>query len=154
MYFFFQGKAWSLEDEGDEDEEDLKNVVVPPTDLKRDLAAARESALSSQADRQREAMERAAEAAAMASAACATTGTAEEEEDDPLDKFMEGISKEVKSLRGNVVVRSNEANTKVIKQEQVTNNPKASVIKIVTKTIKNEVRRICISIFKKKFVSA
>jgi ATP-dependent RNA helicase DDX46/PRP5 len=133
-----QGKAWSLEDEHDEDEEDLQNVVIPSTDLKRDLAAARESALSAQADKQREAMERAAEAAALIAAACANTENTEEDDDDPLDKYMEDIAKEVKSFRGNNITKSNGTNTKVIKQEQVTNNPKASIIKIVTKNVKTE----------------
>ncbi len=142
IFVFFQGKAWSLEDEHDEDEEDLQNVVIPSTDLKRDLAAARESALSAQADKQREAMERAAEAAALIAAACANTENTEEDDDDPLDKYMEDIAKEVKSFRGNNITKSNGANTKVIKQEQVTNNPKASIIKIVTKNVKTEVRKI------------
>ncbi len=66
----------------------------------------------------------------------------EEDDEDPLDKFMEDIVKEVKTLRGNVVIRSNEGNTKGIKQEQVTNNPKGSIVKIMSKTIKNEVRTI------------
>ena len=139
-----QGKAWSLEDEHDEDEEDLQNVVIPPSDLKRDVAAARESALISQAEKQREAMERAAEAAALISAACVTTETTEEDEDDPLDKFMQDIAKEVKSVRGNnatiISTKSNGANTKIIKPESSTTNPKGSVIKIATTTVKNEVR--------------
>ncbi len=121
----------------------MQSVVIPPTiDLKRDLAAARESALNAQADKEREAMERAAEAAALISAACANAANAEDEDDDPLEKFMEDIAKEVKSFRGNnatiISTKSNGANTKVIKQEQVTNNPKGSIIKIVTKNVKSE----------------
>lgn len=139
-----QGKAWSLEDEGDEDDEDLQNVVIPPNDLKRDVAAARESAMNSQAEKQREAMERAAEAAALASAACAKTETTEEDdEEDPLDKFMLDIAKEVKTVRGNnatiISTKSNGANTKIIKQESGATNPKGSVIKIASTTVKNEV---------------
>jgi len=129
----FQGKTWSLEDERDEDEEDLQNVVIPQTDLKRDVVTAREAMISSQADKQREAMERAAQAAALASAACANVESAEDDDDDdPLDKFMEDIAKEVKSFRGN---KSDGSNTKVL-----SNNPKGSVIKLITKTVKNEVR--------------
>lgn len=142
---FPQGKAWSLEDEGDDDEDDLQNVVIPPVDLKRDVAAARESAMNAQAEKQREALERAAEAAALASAACTKKENADDDdEDDPLDKYMENISKEVKSLRGNnatiISTKPNAANTNVIKQEPATNNPKGSVIKIVTSTVKSQVR--------------
>ncbi|CAF3496532.1 unnamed protein product [Rotaria socialis] len=140
-----KGKAWSLEDEGDEEEEDLQNVVMPTTDIKRDVAAAREALLSSQADKQREALERAAEAAAIASAACAANAAkleAEQDDDDPLDKFMETIAKEVKSFRGQnatiVSTKSNENNTKGIKQEQTSNNGKASVIKVITKKFNSE----------------
>ncbi len=133
LNFSFQGKTWSLEDERDEDEEDLQNVVIPQTDLKRDVVTAREAMISSQADKQREAMERAAQAAALASAACANVESAEDDDDDdPLDKFMEDIAKEVKSFRGN---KSDGSNTKVL-----SNNPKGSVIKLITKTVKNEVR--------------
>lgn len=139
-----QGKAWSLEDEHDEDEEELQDVVVTPSDLKRDVAAARESALISQAEKQREAMERAAEAAALVSAACAKAEPIEDDDDDPLDKFMEDIAKEVKTVRGNtatiISTKSNGANTKIIKQESSTTNPKGSVTKIVATTVKNEVR--------------
>jgi len=142
--FSFKGKAWSLEDEQDEDEEDLQNVVIPPTDLKRDIATARELAMSAQADKQREAMERAAEAAALIAAACANIEKTEDEEDDPLDKFMEEVAKEVKSCRGTnatiISTKSNENNTKIIKKEELTNNTKGSVIKVITKTIKTEVR--------------
>lgn len=142
---FPQGKAWSLEDEGDDDEEDLQNVVVPPVDLKRDVAAARESAMQSQAEKQREALERAAEAAAIAAAAAlAKTENVDEDEDDPLDKYMDNIAKEVKSLRGTnatiISTKPSGANAKVIKQESVTNNPKGSVIKIVSTTVKSQVR--------------
>ncbi|CAF5067870.1 unnamed protein product, partial [Rotaria magnacalcarata] len=140
-----KGKAWSLEDEGDEEEEDLQNVVISTTDIKRDVAAAREALLSSQADKQREALERAAEAAAIASAACAANAAklaAEQDDDDPLDKFMETIAKEVKSFRGQnatiVSTKANENNTKGIKQEQTSNNGKASVIKIITKKFRSE----------------
>ncbi len=150
--FFFQGKAWSLEDEGDEDEEDLQNVVIPSTDLKHDLATAREAAANFQADKQREAMERAAEAAALISAACANAENADDEDDDPLDKFMEDIAKEVKVFRGNnatISTKSNGTITKTIKQEPISINSKGLVTKIITKTVKNEVRPILIS---KKFL--
>ncbi|CAF3504949.1 unnamed protein product [Rotaria sp. Silwood1] len=140
-----KGKTWSLEDEGDEDEEDLQNVVIPPVDLKRDVAAAREAVMASQADKQREAIERAAQAAALAAAACATVEKIDDDEDDPLDKFMENIAKEVKSVRGTnatiISTKSNENTTKTmstIKQEQSSNNVKGSVIKILTKTFKTE----------------
>lgn len=89
-------------------------------------------------------MERAAEAAALIAAACADAEKPEDDDgDDPLDKFMEDIAKEVKNFRGNTATifstKSNGLNTKGIKQEQLTNN-KSSAIKIVTKTVKNEVR--------------
>ncbi|CAF4414416.1 unnamed protein product, partial [Rotaria sp. Silwood2] len=142
-----KGKTWSLEDEGDEDEEDAQSVGISSADLKRDVAAARETVMASQADKQREALERAAQAAALASAACATVEKVEDddEDEDPLDKFMENITKEVKSFRGNnatvISTKPNETNTKAvttIKQEQSLNNEKGSVIKIITKTIKSE----------------
>ncbi|CAF1531738.1 unnamed protein product [Rotaria sordida] len=140
-----KGKTWSLEDEGDEDEEDLQNVVISTADLKRDVAAARETLMASQADKQREALERAAQAAALASAACVNVEKTDDEGEDPLDRFMENIAKEVKSFRGTnatiISTKSNENNTKAIttiKQEQSSNNPKGSVIKIITKTTKNE----------------
>ena len=83
-------------------------------------------------------MERAAEAAALAAAALANIPPApEEEEDDPLDKFMETISKEVKSFRGNnATIISSKPNGNTIKQE----NNKGSVVKVITKTVKPEVR--------------
>ncbi|CAF1132098.1 unnamed protein product [Rotaria sordida] len=140
-----KGKTWSLEDERDEDEEDLQNAVIPSIDLKRDVAAARETVMASQADKQREALERAAQAAALTSAACVNAERIDDEEEDPLDKFMEDIAKEVKSFRGTnttiISTKSNENNSKAItriKQEQLSNNTKGSVIKIITKTIKNE----------------
>ncbi len=132
--FFFKGKTWSLEDEHDEDEEDLSNVVIPPTDAKRNAAIS----AAAEADKQREAMERAAEAAALAAAALASIPpAADEDEDDPLDKFMETISKEVKSFRGNnATIISSKPNGNNIKQE----NNKGSVVKVITKTVKTEVR--------------
>ncbi|CAF1090762.1 unnamed protein product [Adineta steineri] len=145
-----KGKAWSLEDEGDEEEEDLQNVVISSSDLKREIASARETAMALQTDKHREAMERAAEVAALASAAVANSekaaAEADDDEDDPLDKFMEDIAKEVKSFRGtnNTGIISKKINgnnpttATIVKQEQLTNNAKASVIKIVTKTVKNE----------------
>ncbi|CAF0980995.1 unnamed protein product [Rotaria sordida] len=140
-----KSKTWSLEDERDEDEEDLQNVVIPSIDLKCDVAAARQTVMASQADKQREALERAAQAAALTSAACVNAEKIDDEEEDPLDKFMEGIEKEVKSFRGtNITIistKSNENNSKAIttiKQEQLSNNTKGSVIKIIRKTIKNE----------------
>jgi len=145
--FCLKGKAWSLEDEGDEEEEDPQNVVNLSTDLKREVASAREAALSLQTDKHREAMERAAEAAALAAAACANLEKEEEEEEDPLEKFMENIAKEVKSFRGNnatmISKKTNGSNTTAVatvKQEQLTNNSKGSVIKVITKTVKTEVR--------------
>ncbi|CAF1019051.1 unnamed protein product [Rotaria sordida] len=127
-----KSKTWSLEDERDEDEEDLQNVVIPSIDLKRDVAAARQT-------------ERAAQAAALTSAVCVNAEKIDDEEEDPLDKFMEDIAKEVKSFRGTnttiISTKSNENNSKVIttiKQEQLSNNTKGSVIKIIRKTIKNE----------------
>ena len=93
--FCLKGKAWWLEDE-----EDLQNVVIPAADLKRDVAAAREALMSSQTDKQREVWESAAQAAALASAVCATVEKFDDEDgDDPLEKFMESIAKEV---RGNI----------------------------------------------------
>jgi hypothetical protein len=146
--FRFKCKAWSLEDEGDDDEEDPQNVVNLSTDLKLEVASAREAALSLQTDKHREAMERAAEAAALAAAACANLEKEEEEEEDPLEKFMENIAKEVKSFRGNnatiISKKTNGSNTTAvatIKQEQLTN--KGSVIKVITKTVKSEVRIKC-----------
>jgi hypothetical protein len=148
---FFKGKAWSLEDEGDEDEEDLQNVVIPSTESKRSIQAAREAAIISQADKQREALERAAQAAALASAAVANIETVEDDEEDPLEKFMETISKEVKSFRGNnatiISTKSNGNNTNAIKQ---VDNNKGSAIKVVTKTIKSEVSKRFHSNFSKK----
>lgn len=142
---YLKGKAWSLEDEGDEDEDDPQNVVIPSTDLKREVASARETAISLQNDKQREAMERAAQAAAIAAAACANTNKTEndDDEEDPLEKYMEGIAKEVKSVRGNnatIISKKPNGNTTTIKQEPSANTSKGSVIKIITKTIKNEVR--------------
>lgn len=138
-----------MEDEGDEDEEDLQNVALPSSDLKRDVALAREALMTSQSDKQREALERAAQAAALAAAACSNAEKAKEEddnEDDPLEKYMESIAKEVKSFRGNNATifstKSNENLNKaatIIKQEQTSNNGKASAIKIVTKTVKIDV---------------
>jgi hypothetical protein len=83
-------------------------------------------------------MERAAEAAALAAAALASIPpAADEDEDDPLDKFMETISKEVKSFRGNnATIISSKPNGNNIKQE----NNKGSVVKVITKTVKTEVR--------------
>jgi hypothetical protein len=142
-----------LEDEGEDEDEDSQNVqiVVPPSDLEQELAIARETMLQTQADKRREAMERAAEAAALASAAIANTENEDDvDDDDPLDKFMEDIAKEVKSFRGHtatiVSTKSNANNTKAItttKQEQPSNNnTKESVIKVVTKTVKTEVREL------------
>lgn len=141
----FKGKAWSLEDEGDDDEDESS------TDLKRDVAAARETLMSSQADKQREALERAAEAAALASVACTNTAgkpNEEEDEEDPLDKYMETISKEVKSFRSTnatiISTKSSENLSKavtMIKQEQKSANGKGSVIKVITKAVKSEVRK-------------
>ena len=66
-------------------------------------------------------MERAAEAAALAAAACAKIENPEEDEDDPLEKYMEDIAKEVKSFRGNnatiISSKANGTNAKIIKQE-------------------------------------
>lgn len=91
-------------------------------------------------------MERAAEAAALAAAACAAK-VEDENDEDPLDKFMDDIAKEVKSFRGNnatIISKKTNANstaaTSTVKQEQITNNAKGSVIKVITKTIKSEVR--------------
>jgi ABC-type sulfate transport system substrate-binding protein len=88
-------------------------------------------------------MERAAEAAALASAACANIENADDEDDDPLDKFMEDIAKEVKVFRGNNATTSTKLNgniTKTIKQEPLSINTKGLVTKIITKTVKNEVK--------------
>ncbi|CAF4594879.1 unnamed protein product [Rotaria sp. Silwood1] len=129
-----KGKSWSLEDECDDDEEDLHNVCIPQVSLKRGVATACEASMSSAiADNQREAMKRAAQVAALASVACRTVEKVDDDEEDPLDKYMENVAKEVKGFRQN---NTNEIVT--IKQEQLSNNIKGSVIKIITKTIKNK----------------
>lgn len=139
-----QGKTWSLEDEGDDDEEDLSNAAGSASSVKREVASARETAMSLQADKQREAMERATQAAAAAAAACNNPEkAAEEDEEDPLDKYMEDIAKEVKRFRGNVAPavtkKSSESAATLVKQEQATVTPKGSVVKVVTKVVKSEV---------------
>ncbi|CAF3528154.1 unnamed protein product [Rotaria sp. Silwood1] len=112
--FCHLSKFWSLENEcDDDDEEDLQNVCIPSVSLKRDVAAVRKTY------KQQEAIERATQAAA-----CTTVEKIDDDEEDPLDKFMESITKEVKDFREN--------------------NNKGSVIQIVKKTIKNEVRTIFI----------
>ncbi|UJR21924.1 hypothetical protein I4U23_024993 [Adineta vaga] len=141
-----KGKTWSLEDEGDEGDdgnEDLQNGTTSSTDVKREIASAREAAMSLQADKQREALERAAQAAAEASAASAKEEKMEEDEEDPLDKYMEDvIAKEVKRYRGNTAAvipkKANDTNPAIIKQEQITNNAKGSVVKVITKVVKSE----------------
>ncbi|CAF1073639.1 unnamed protein product [Rotaria sp. Silwood1] len=103
-----KSKFWSLENEcDDDDEEDLQNVCIPSVSLKRDVAAVRKTY------KQQEAIERATQAAA-----CTTVEKIDDDEDDPLDRFMESITKEVKDFREN--------------------NNKGSIIQIVKKTIKNE----------------
>lgn len=113
------------------------------------MAVAREALIATQIDKRREAMERAAEAAALAAAECAAKEKAAEEddEDDPLDKFMENIAKEVKSVRGNtattVSTKSNVGTAKtvtIVKQEPVTTVSKGSVVQVIAKTVKSEVR--------------
>ncbi|CAF0885674.1 unnamed protein product, partial [Didymodactylos carnosus] len=90
------GKAWSLEDDADDDE--LQNTSKNfSSDLKREIAAARESIIATQSGKQK-AKEDAAFAAQQASVTTLPTNV-EDDEDDPLDKFMENISSEVKTLR-------------------------------------------------------
>ncbi|CAF3829698.1 unnamed protein product, partial [Rotaria sp. Silwood1] len=114
------GKSWSLENERDDDEEDLQNVVIPQFSL------GYKTLTSSQADNQQETIKHVAQPTALIK-------YVEHDEEDPLDKYMESIEKEIKSFHEN--------NTKVITtitQAQLANNSNGSIIKIITKTVKNE----------------
>ncbi|CAF5096406.1 unnamed protein product, partial [Rotaria sp. Silwood1] len=87
---------------------------------------------SSQVDNQQETIKHVAQPTALIK-------YVEHDEEDPLDKYMESIEKEIKSFHEN--------NTKVITtitQAQLANNSKGSIIKIITKTVKNEVRIIIV----------
>ena len=143
-----QGKTWSLEDEGDDEEEETHTTqpASSGTELKREVAAARETIMATQTDKRREAMERAAEAAALASAALTVSNQTEEDEEDPLDKYMTEISKEVKSSRintGKIITSKSNSNiagsANIVKQEPTPAVSKSAVIKVITKTVKNEV---------------
>ncbi|CAF2772789.1 unnamed protein product [Rotaria sp. Silwood2] len=125
-----KGKFWSLENEcDDDDEEDLENIFIPSVSLKCGVAAVRKTLISSQAEKQREAIECATQVAA-----CTTIEKIDHDEEDPLDKFMESIAKEVKGFRKNNTTKA----ITTIKQEQLSNNNKGSIIQIIKKTIKNE----------------
>ena len=142
-----KSKAWSLEDEG-EDEEDPEaqnpQTAASSAELKREIAAARETMIATQIDKRREAAERAAEAAALELAARALAEKVDDDEEDPLDKYMQSIAKDVKSFRGTVAapaapVKSNPTIVTTVKQEQqASNGVKASVVKVVTKIVKSE----------------
>lgn len=92
-------------------------------------------------------MKRAAEAAASATAACAAKEKAaleEDDDDDPLDQYMENIVKEVKSVRGNTATAVSTKSGKtvtIVKQEPSSTAPKTSVVQVIAKNVKNEVRR-------------
>ena len=148
LMLIVQGKTWSLEDEGDDEEEEINatQTASSGTELKREVAAARETIIATQTDKRREAMERAAEAAALASAALTVSNQTEEEDEDPLDKYMTEISKEVKSSRINtgkiITSKSNSniaSNANIVKQEPTSTVSKSAVVKVITKTVKNEV---------------
>ena len=72
-----------------------------------------------------------------------------DDEEDSLDKYMESVANEVRSFRaghtGIISTKSNENNIKtmtIMKQEQLPSKTKGSVIKVITKTVTNEVRTI------------
>ncbi|CAF4221367.1 unnamed protein product, partial [Rotaria sordida] len=125
----------SLEDEcDDDDEEDLHNVFIPQVSLKRCVATASETLMSSQADKQREAIESARQAAAIASIACIAGEKVEDDEEDPLDKYMESIAKESVESSGTIsTINDHHADPTIVKTEPMdTNDQSFSAPSLVT----------------------